>query len=591
MPFEFWFTLAVFLFLTFALAKELLPPEVLLFSALLALAVAEVITVDEAFSGFSNQGMITIALLFIVSGSLQMTGALDKVSSALFGSDGSSLKKLYARALAPVAFFSMFLNNTPIVAMLIPGARRWAEKHGAPVSKILIPISYAAILGGMITLIGTSTNLILHGLLVENGFDGFGFFELAKIGAPIAVVGTVYLILFGGAVLPDRRTPTTQAESQTREYVAELKITAEYEHIGKTVRDAGLRHLTGLYLFQIEREGEVVASVKPNEIIREDDRLFFVGLPKTILEFQKTPGMALTKDSHFDLKHYDSEVIKPYEAVVSRSSRLAGVTVRDADFRTQYGAVIIAIHRNGERIQKKIGDVALQAGDTLLLLADSSFYEKWRRSAEFYLVSTFDEVPSKPKWHALFASVTFLTMLTLGATGAMPLITAMGVAAALLIIFGSVSGTRALSMIDWRTLLVIASSFGVAVAMEKSGVGEFFADRMIDLVAPLGPVGLVAGVYLMTAIYTNFITNNTAAVLMFPIALSAAQSMGLAPLPLIVAVAIGASSSFATPISYQTNLMVYGPGGYRFGDFTRAGAPLQIIAAAIAVALISFHYL
>lgn len=590
MGFDFYFTLILFLLLSILLVKEWLKPEIAIFSALILLIVFDVISVKEAFSGFSNVGMLTIALLFIVAGSLQVTGALEKITNILFSSKKLPLPLRLLRLLIPISFFSAFLNNTPIVAMLIPGTKSWAEKEGEALSKYLIPISYAAILGGMCTLIGTSTNLILNGLLIESNAIEISFFEFAKIGIPATIIGIIYLVFFGHRLLPEKKAPMQELGLNTREYVIELKVAPDYQQIGKSIEEAGLRHLTGLYLFQIEREGEILSSISPAEIIKENDRLFFTGLPKTILEIQKTPGLILLNDSHFDLKQYDSEKIKTYEAVVSADSHLVGKNVRESRFRSRYGGVIIAIHRNGERIRMKIGNVVIKPGDTLLILADKSFIQKWYHSSEFYLISSYEEVDSKPGWHAYFSASVFLLMIILGSLDIIPLVSAMGAAAILLILFGSISGSRAVTMVDWRVLLVIASSFGIAVAMEKSGVGSFFAHEFIQLFHPLGIYGIIAALYCITALYTNFITNNTAAVLLFPIALNIAGELDTNILPFIVAIAIGASSSFATPISYQTNLMVYGPGSYKFTDFLRVGIPLQIIIAIVTILLIGYFY-
>lgn len=577
MTFEFYYTLTLFILLTIFLIKEVIKPEILIFSVLMLLVVGNVITVKEAFSGFSNEGMLTIGLLFVVAGTLHSTGVMDKIIRTLLGNSQGSVSKKLSIILTPVALMSTILNNTPIVAMLIPGVKSWSERNNLSASKFLMPISFAAILGGMCTLIGTSTNLIVHGLLIESGLPGFSFFELSIVGIPAAILGIIYITLFANKNLPNYKSLTADLSARTREFVIELKVADNYPAINKSVEEAGLRHLKGLYLFQIEREDYIINPAKPSEKIKNNDRLFFTGVPKTIIELQKTPGLELIKDAEFDLKNYDSDQIKTYEAVISPNSKLAGIKVKDSNFRERFGAVIIAIHRNGERIDKKIGDVIFKVGDTLLLLADKEFKQKWYHTTEFSLISTSEEVHSKPIWHTYFSIIVFLIMISLSIFNVIPLITSMGIAAVILVLFGSISGTNAVNSIDWKVLLIIASSFGIAIALEKSGVGDFFANTIINISKPTGQIGILTAVYLITALYTNFITNNTAAVLMFPLALSAATILNMNVHLFAIAIAIGASSSFLTPISYQTNLMVYGAGGYKFIDFIKFGFPLQII--------------
>jgi len=426
--------------------------------------------------------------------------------------------------------------------------------------------------------------------MVKNGFPGMAFFEISKIGVPVAIAGILFICLLGHFLLPDRKEPIVEFGEKTREFVIELRVTEEFENIGKTVEDAGLRHLTGLFLFQIERDGRVIAPARPDDRIYVGDRLFFTGLPKTILQLQKTPGMQLIKDSHFDLKQYDSAEIKTYEAVISTSSPLIGKNVRDSNFRTQYGAVIIAIHRNGERIQKKIGDVVLHPGDTLLLLADNNFFRQWYHSADFYLISSTEPVSSKPRWQARFSLLVLIAIVALSVLNVLPLIAAAGFAAILLMVTGCISLVEVKSQIDWRVLIVIACAFGISSAVAKSGIADLLSHAILTCNHYFGIIGVLAGIYCITNIYTTFISNNAAAAMLFPVALVTARQLNADVIPFAVTVAIAASFAFATPIGYQTNLMVYGPGGYRFADFIRIGLPLQILVGVLAVILLYAVY-
>ena len=585
------YTALILLALVFVLAKELVESEVALFGALVLLMLGRVISPEEAFRGFSNVGVLSIGLLFVVAGGLYQTGALEILYPVLFGNGRPrSVRRQLARLVLPVAAVSAFTNNTPLVAMLIPAVRSWTEKHGLSPSKFLLPVSYAAILGGMCTLIGTSTILIVHGLLIESGQPGFGFFEVATVGAPVALVGLLFLIAAGPRLLPDRKEPMVELGERVREFVIELKVTPEYRNIGKTIEEAGLRHLKGLFLFQIERNGQVIAPAGPDERIQEGDRLFFTGLPKTILELQKTPGLQLVKDSSFDLKQYDSDKVQTFEAVVSHSSPLVGKNVRESNFRAKYGAVIIAIHRNGERIRSKIGDVVLRPGDTLLLLADRDFMKHWYHSDDFYLISSSAVVPSKPRWQAYLAGSIFVGMVVLAATKLLPLVAAASGAALLMVLSGSISRAEARRTVDWRVLIAIASAFGIAAAIRNSGLADLLARGIGELQQSLGAFGAVVGVYAVTSLANTVITSNATAALLFPVAFSSALLAGAPVRPFAILVAIAAAASFATPISYQTNLMVYGPGGYKFRDYLRIGIPMQVLTGLVAIVLVALLY-
>ncbi len=576
--------------MTAALIKEIFEPEITIFSALLLLTLGGVIDVKEALVGFSNSGMLTVGFLFVVADGLKQTGTLNLLGSFLLGKNKQNITIKLLRFLFPVSFLSAFFNNTPIVAMLIPAIHSWAKKNDYSISKFLIPLSYAAILGGICTLIGTSTNLVVHGLLIESGMNGMSFFEITEIGLPIAITGIILVSMLGYRILPDRKQPIIELGENTREFVVELKVESNYQYLGRAIEDAGLRHLKGLFLFQIERKKQILAPIGPDEKILLSDRLFFTGLPATIIELQKTPGLSLTKDTKFDLKNYDSDELKSFEVVISPSSPLKGVNVRESNFRSRYNAVIIAIHRNGERIQKKIGDIILRPGDTLLILAKHDFLKKWYNSKDFNLVSESENIPSKPKFYGFMSLAVFILMILMMAFDVVPIVVATASASVLLIFCKCISPTDAQKSVQWNVLLIIASAFGISRALDNSGVAQFLAEKLIYAVGSFGILGILTSVYFMTSLYTEIITNNAAAALVFPIALASANQAGIDPRPFAIAVAIGASASFATPIGYQTNLMVYGPGGYKFSDFLKIGIPMNLLVGIIAVAIIYILY-
>ncbi|WP_169702870.1 SLC13 family permease [Candidatus Kuenenia stuttgartensis] len=480
LDFKMWYTLSLLIIMSILLIFDIIELEVLFFSILLLLLMGKIITLEEAFAGFSNVGMLTIALLFVIAGALSNTGMLKQISPIILGKENTRISHTLLRLLFPVSIISAFINNTPVVAMFIPTIRAWTEKHHYAPSKYLIPLSYGAILGGMCTLIGTSTNLIIHGLMIDYGMEGLGFFEISKIGIPVTILGILFMSFLGHRLLPNRKEPLIELGEHTREFVIELKVTQEYENIGKTIENAGLRRLKGLFLFQIERNGRRIAPAKPDEKILLDDRLFFTGIPKTILELQKIPGLQLTKDSHFNLKQYDSAEIRTFECVVSRGSPLVGKTVRDSDFRSKYEAVIIAIHRHGERIAKKIGDIGLRPGDTLLLLAGKNFYKRWYHSKDFYLIAVAETLPSKPQWRGYVSLGVFFMMIILTVANILPLLSAAGLGVIILVLTRTANAGEARRTIDWRVLIIIAMSLGIANAVKQSGRGCFGAYNRQD---------------------------------------------------------------------------------------------------------------
>ncbi|MBN1550780.1 SLC13 family permease, partial [bacterium] len=520
------------------------------------------------------------------------TGSLNYLGETLLGNKGSLTRKLL-RFLPPVAGVSAFFNNTPIVAMLIPVIRHWAKKHNVSVSKFLIPLSYATILGGTCTLIGTSTNLVVHGLMLQNGLPGFSFFEISKVGISITIFGLAALALLGHRLLPERKEPIIEMGEQTREFVVTLKVEPNYQYVEKSVEQAGLRHLKGLFLFQIERNGQLINPVSPDQEIKAHDRLFFTGLPETIVDLQKTPGLSLLKDTFFDIKNLDSDTVTTFEVVISSNSPLIGKNVRESNFRSRYNAVIMAIHRSGERIKQKIGDIVLHAGDTLLILAKHDFMKQWYHTSDFYLVSRSVDVTSKPRWYSFFSMGVLTAMIVLMATNILPVVVAVCLAALILVFSRCITATEARNSIDWKVLLIIASAFGIAKGLDNSGVAHYLANLIILSLGNFGILGLLTAIYVMTNLYTEIITNNAAAAIVVPIALAVAKQTPLIinERALLITVAVAASASFATPIGYQTNLMVYGPGGYKFRDFIKIGIPMNIFIGMVAITAIWFFYL
>ncbi|MFH1464377.1 MAG: SLC13 family permease [Pseudomonadota bacterium] len=586
MTFAIAITLAVVIAMVVLLAADRAPPDLVLFGGLALLMVAGIVQPHHALAGFSNPATATVAVLLVVAEAARETGALMAISGLIFGQVTRPRVALLRLAL-PVTALSAFLNNTPIVAMLIPVVHDYARRIQQSPSRFLMALSFAATLGGTCTLIGTSTNLVVSGLMVQDGQRGLGMLELGWAGLPTAVFGLLYLVTLGDRLVPRRQDPEEGLERARREFLAEVEVLADSPLAGRSVQQAGLRHLPGLFLAEIRRAGGgVLSPVGPEDLLARGDHLVFVGQAETVGDLRAFPGLQPVGEASLD------EALRRnlYEVVISHHSSLVGLTVRDAEFRRRYDAAVLAVHRAGARIHAKIGDIALRPGDTLLLTAAEGFGRTWRGGQDFYLATPAHGAPV-PRYRQAPVALGILALLVLipTVTGAPMLLVALGAMLALLF-------TRSLTprglrrALDVPILVMVASSLGLSQALEVSGTARWLADHMVSLGADLGPLGLLAVCYLATATLSAVVTNAAAAALVFPVAMSLAEASGLPLRPFAIAVAMAASAAFATPIAYQTNLMVQGPGGYRFLDFARVGLPLNAVCFAVAMLAIPWHW-
>jgi di/tricarboxylate transporter len=576
-------TLLVIGGVVWVLATDRLAPALAVLGGAVLLMILGVITPGEAFSGFSNPAPITVAALYVVARAVEKTGALQPLVRGVLGNGGGGSWGLL-KILAPTAGASAFLNNTPIVAMLAPQVADWAERRGRPASWYLMPISFAAILGGTVTVIGTSTNLVVSGLLQAGGHAPIGMFEISAVGVPLALSGLLLIGLLAPRVLPDRRGVRQQLEEESRQFVVDMVVEDRGALDGRSVDDAGLRHLQGVFLAQVERAGAVIAPAAPETLLRGGDRLSFVGRADLVVDLHAMRG--LRSAEHSQLGDFEGANHTFFEAVVSGTSPLVGRTLKSIGFRSRYQAAVVAIHRSGERVNAKLGDVALRPGDTLVLLADVGFRDRWRDRSDFLLVSRLGgSPPVGTRKGAIVAAVTAGIVVVAGA-GLLPILHAALLGAILLVVTGVLSPNEARSAVDLDVVVVIAAAFGLGAAMTASGLAAIVASGILEALRGLGPIGLLFGVTLATTLFTELITNNAAAVLIFPIAMATAVAAGLDPRPFAVAVMFGASASFLTPIGYQTNTMVYGPGGYKFGDYARLGLPLSVLMMVVVLVLV-----
>jgi len=583
MVWEAWLTLSVVAGCFAMMAFTRVSPDIIMSAGLTVLLVSGVLLPEEALAGFANQGMLTVAVLYIVVSGLTETGAVGWIVQNILGQPRTT-RHAQSRLMAPAAVLSAFLNNTPVVAVFVPAVKEWARRNNLSLSKLLIPLSYASIAGGTCTLIGTSTNLVVNGLLVDQvGLPGLGMFDLAWIGLPITVSVLLFVLLFSGRLLPDRQEPLVHSDGM-REYMAEMMVAEGSPLEGCCIEKAGLRSLPGLFLAEIERDGAILPAVAPRERLEANDRLIFVGAVESVVDLHRIRGLLPATDQVLKLEGARKDR-SFFEAVLSDTCPLVGMSVREGRFRTRYHAVIIALARNGERLQGKIGDMVLRAGDTLLLEARPDFIGQQGRSRDFLLVSEVGGFHPPNHKGAPRALAVIVGMVALAASGLLSMLEAALVAAGLMIVLGCTSGRVARQAPDWQVLVVIATSFGVGAALQKSGAAGVLADGIIGL-AGGNPWATLVLVFTATALLTAIATNNVAAVLAFPIALTAARHMNVDVMPFAITIMVAASASFATPIGYQTNLMVYNAGGYRFADFVRIGMPLTLLVGLVTVGLV-----
>ncbi len=583
MTLEIAITLAVLVGVFVMLATTRLDTDVVLVGGMIAVTLAGIVSPAQALAGFANPGVATIAALYVVVAGLRETGAMAWISRWVLGRPGS-LRMAQAKLMGVTSALSGVINNTPVVALFIPVAQEWASRYGFSISKLLLPMNHIVILAGMCTLIGTSTNLIVSSLLRAAVPDvSLGLFDLAAVGLPLTALGAVYALFIGTHLLPDRQGPVEQLDN-AREYSVEARVIPDGPLVNRTIAEVGLRSMKYAYVLEIERGDRLLTSVGPDEVLQADDRVTFVGVVDAVNELRRVPGLSVVADQRFKLNLRNSQRCL-IELVLSRRSPMVGNTVREARFRSVYRAAILSISRDGARLDGKLGDVRLRAGDTLLVEADHGFVERHRYNRDFLLVSALRDSSPPDFARAPIALGILILMVVLAAAEFLSLFELSFIAAAAMV------GTRCVSLsvgrrsIEYPVLVGIAASFALGAALTESGAASMLAG-LIGSIAGADPLWSLVVLYIITVAATELITNNAAGVLMFPIAMATADGAAANFMPFVIAVMIGASAGFLTPIGYQTNLMVYGPGGYRFTDYIRFGLPLSIIVGFAAVTLI-----
>lgn len=581
--------IVVFVIAMFVLMfMEVAHPATIAFLTLVIFLILGYTSPEEAMLTMSNEGLLTLALLFIVVSVIERTNITEKILYKILRNSNSE-KGALLRLTPPLAGLSAFLNNTPLVVMMTTAMQNWCKDRGFHPSKFLLPISYITIFGGMFTLIGTSTNLIVHGWLLGRGFDGFSFFHLAPYIIIGVIVGIAYLIIFSQKILPANETNITEKYGEGRRFLYEVLVGDKCRLIDNTVTSEEFKKLKDLYLLKIVREEETVSPVRLEDTIHQNDTLIFTGTLESLKSLEQFRHLSIKTGKDVTLDTLQTDDSKLIEGVISHNSPLVHQKIKNTNFRGKYNASVVSVHRKNENINKNIGDIRLKAGDVLLLLAGPDFKKNAYNSDDFYALSELPASKVLSKKQSIISISAFGLMILSVAFGFLSMFQAVLFTIGLFIILRLLDPDQIKKSIPFQVLLLIVASLGIGKVIETSGVAELIADSIIHLVAEnFGVIGLLVSLYVITNLLTEVITNTAAAVIVLPIAIEVASYMEIAPNMIAVIVAIAASSSFSTPIGYQTNLIVYGPGGYKFSDYLKLGLPLNVIFMVTVVGSVYF---
>ena len=590
-----YIAIGVILLMIVALIKEIMRPGLILFSALVIFMVTDILTAEEALSGFSNKGMITVALLFLVSEGVKESGVLNRMVRLILPKKRKPIPRLLMQIMIPVSAISAFLNNTPVVIIFAPMVKKWADKLSLPSQKFLIPLSYATIFGGTCTLIGTSTNLLVHGMMLDRGMAGIGMFELAKVGLFIVVFGFLYMNLFSNRLLPGEKIPRFSFPNDTREYLFDLYLPKGSHLAGKEIEKRRLPGLSEFTVRTVIRDGKHIRISNSPFVLEPDDKLIVGGSSEDVGYLTQSTNVRLKALDHADTD-FLKKSLRQVEVVIA--PRFPGIqqTLGEFDFFGHYNAVVMAVHRNGERITTNLDNLSLKVGDNLMLLTTEDFTRYWGESRVFYMATEIGEMDDskdrRRRWIAMglvflmIAGATAGRYIPIEAKNEFDMFFFAAVTVFLMALMKIFTPKKYTKPINWDVLITIACAIGISRALQNSGAADFIARSTINLSKGFGPLGVMAAIFIITNIFTEIITNNAAAAITFPIAYAAAIQLGVDPRPFFITICIAASASFSTPIGYQTNLIVQSIGNYKFSDYWKIGLPLNILALIISLLVI-----
>jgi di/tricarboxylate transporter len=595
---ETYIVIATFIYLIVAFLIGAMRPGLILFSAATIFLTTGIISAEEMVAGFSNSGLLTIAVLFLVNEGIKQSGLITRMAQAYLPRKKNPMPYLIPRIMVPVSFLSAFLNNLPIVINAIPILIKWSDLMHFSNKKFLIPLSYAAIFGGMCTLIGTTSNLVVHGLMIDSGFQGFHLFELGKIGLVISFVGFIYMAVFSNWLLPGKKLNVMKGTAESRDYYYNLQLVENSSLVGQMVENRILPGLKGLLVLSIERNGKIITTTDAPVKLWQNDNILVAGASDRLNYILSQKEIKLRGIEY--LSHEKPENLKQYEVVLSPRFDGLGLTVTEYNFFRHFNAVVLAIHRNGERITANLNKLKLKVGDNVVLLATELFSKNWEISHQFYLVNYLQDLrvekSSRKRWIALVilmfmvAAIIVNEIVSYGYGLRLEIFLFVAIAALLLVWLKILAQQGYTKNISWDLLISVASAFAISKGIQNSGIAQSMAQDAVNVVKSIGPAGVLAIIYLLTTVLTEIITNNAAVALVFPVAVLAAQLLGVDARPFFVAIAISAASSFMTARGYRANLIIKSIGKYSNLDFLRIGAPMQVLAFVISVWLIPYFW-
>lgn len=586
MTWEVILVLSVLVLMIIFLFLEVLRPAYTLFLGMAIFLMSGIISPEQALDGVSNKQLSIIVLLLIVGNIFKKSSIIDSTFRLLFRKNDSP-RTFLLKMCASVGPLSAFFNNTPLVAMMMPYIYRWSKGNNQAVSKFLIPLSFASILGGCVTLIGTSTLLIVDGLATSMGEAPLSIFSFTPVGLPLLVIGSIYLIFFSNKLLPNTNESMEDILEASRRYFFETFIEKDSSLIGNSIEDAGLRNLKGLFLVEIMRGERSIRPVSSKEILKEGDVLFFAGETHAIEELTNTDiGLSLPQEARLD--QLDQKAL--VEVVLSHNSKLAGQQVKDTDFRARYDGAVLAIHRNGERLWGQLGNITLRTGDVLLVMAGNDFESRTKNNPAFYVISQKQRKKETSISRVLLLLIGILGAVGLASFGIVDLFLSLTAVVTLAIILKVVNQKEIINSIDFSLILVIVSGLAIGQAMVSSGTADIVSKAILSVTQSFGPIGILTILFISTNILSSLVTTQAAVAVTLPISLQLGHALGLPIEPFIMIIGFAGAANFMTPIGYQTNLMVYGPGGYKFRDFFKVGLPLTLLYLAGSVAILTNYY-
>jgi di/tricarboxylate transporter len=588
---EHWFILGLIGLALFLFALEIVRPDIVALGVTLTLLLSGLITIDEGFLGFSNPAVITVIGMFILSSGLVRTGVADQLAQMIARVGSGDPTLLTVTVMLTVGLLSAFMNNIGAVAILLPAIFIVAQQSNYPATKLLMPLSFGSLLGGLTTLIGTPPNLLVSIALEEHGFRGFRMFDFLPTGLVVMATGTVYMATIGRRLIPARRQPENLTRRyKLQNYLTEVVIPAGSPLIGKSLRDSGLRQNYGLTVTRIRRgsrENEVSFSPAPETTLREEDQLIVEGDISQLLQFKGAGPLQIYASRKFTDESLTGEGVQLAEVAIAPNANILGNSINQGQIRRLYGVLVLALRRRGRTLQERFTSLPLEVGDVLLVQGTPDALQEVARSSDFLVVNRLEHAVREPKKAPLALLIMAISVVS-AATGLLHITTAAMIGVLLMALTGCVKMEDMYKDVDWRVIFLIAFMLPLGIAMDQdhTGTAGWLAQHVVNATGGYGPLVVMGSILLFATLVTEMMSNAAAAVLLAPIGIAIAQGMGLQPHPFLMAIAIGASTTFLTPVGHQSNVLVYGVGNYRFTDFPRTGALLNLLIFIVTLVIV-----